>query len=218
MLDQKHYIFHDELSKVNKLVVGQVQSGKTKYMIDYALEALSSDFDSVIVLGGNNSLLLRQTEIRFKEEFLKYEFTLIKISSTEFKYFPKSRTLITSLKTEDSLQKLLEFIKNSDSKRILILNDESDYGSINISRKTESTVFKLIKEINSLVKDGEYISITATPFADLLSKDYIKFDELKILDTPKDYTGISYFNETPGIYSPLNYIDDLRKMTRPSVF
>jgi len=189
-------IFYKPKLKIAKLIIGQVQSGKTTYMIEKAVGALTTDFDVVIILGGNTNILLNQTIKRFREKFKSENFNIFDIAKTEYLSIPNGKTIITSLKNKNSLELLIELLKNSDSKKVLFLDDESDYGGINIGGLKKSLLYSYLKKINSLIYKGEYLSITATPFADILSEDAIKFDELIVLPLNVNYTGLTYFNNS----------------------
>jgi hypothetical protein len=206
--------FYKPKDKKTKLIVGQVQSGKTTYMIEQAIKALKEDFDAVIVMGGNTNLLLNQTNKRFKFEFKPEEFNLINVTRTEHYFIPNGKTLIFSLKTKYSLEKLLELLKNSNPKKILFLDDESDYGGINIGTKEEkSLIYSYLRQINNLIMNGEYFSITATPFADLLNDNAMNFDEIVVLPVNENYTGISYFNHA-NLYEVSKVDQQIRNFTK----
>ncbi len=183
-------------SKSKALVVGQVQSGKTRFMIGQTEKALKGDFDAVIILGGTNNELLKQTTDRFKNEFGR-DFNLIETKDTVYSSVPNGKSLILSLKGKRSLEKLEEILFNSIDKKILLFDDESDFGGINISGEEESrsALNKLLNKIFGYIDTGLFISVTATPYADLLSSDSDGFDYAYVLTPPKEYTGIEFFSK-----------------------
>ena len=75
--------FLDTNSKKVVLAVGQVQAGKTQFIINTVKEALlDNDYDCALILGGVNNILLEQTEKRFENDndFKKYNIGYYNIS------------------------------------------------------------------------------------------------------------------------------------------
>lgn len=182
--------------KHKALIIGQVQSGKTKFMIEQSEKALNGNFDAVIILGGTNNNLLKQTVNRFFEWFGK-NFHFIEIKNTTFTSVPSGKSLITSVKGGSSFAKLEKFLQNTNDKKILIFDDESDFGSINTSNSEKRSSFN--KSINNLYKfmdRGILVSVTATPFADILSEDSNQIKYSLILEPNDEYTGSDYFEKS----------------------
>ena len=177
------------------LAVGNVQSGKTRFMCNEIVESLLNGFDIAVVIGGTNNLLLGQTYERFIRDVQSKGFIVRQIRDGFLNRMADgSKVVITSLKHVDSLEKIVKTINNFPGKKIIVFDDESDFGSINIGKQNLSRVHLKIKEIQQSIINGIYVSLTATPFADILSKSAFDFDEyIKII--PGDgYTGVSEFN------------------------
>ncbi len=192
----------EDSSKHRALIIGQVQSGKTKFMIEQTERALESNFDTVIIIGGTNNNLLSQTQNRFFKKF--EEFIFFDIKGTSRTAIPNGKSIITTLKGKDSLIKIKEIIKNSYDKKILIFDDESDFGSINTSSSEEpTTINKLLNEIYEEIHSGLLVSVTATPFADLISDNSKNIKYAYIIKANEEYTGISFFENNDDIYKTL---------------
>lgn len=185
--------------KHKALIIGQVQSGKTRFMIEETEKALAGDFDSVVILGGTNNNLLKQTVDRFFNQFGR-NFSFIEIKNTEFSSIPSGKSLITSLKGKDSFKKLEEIFENTNDKKILVFDDESDFGSIDISKTMDrSSLNNSINNFYKYMDKGIFVSVTATPFADILSKDSEQIKYSLFLKANKNYTGSEFF-EKSNIY------------------
>jgi hypothetical protein len=83
---------------------------------------------------------------------------------------------------------------------MLIIDDESDYGSINYKEKEDPTVInKRIRELLSLFSKGSYVAYTATPYANIfidheatneeIGDDLFPKDFIYALDAPSNYFG-----------------------------
>lgn len=174
------------------LVVGNVQSGKTRYMLEKSLEALEGDYDCAIVLGGSNNSLVNQTSKRFNANFDTSKYFLIDMAETPLERIPEGKTVITLIKAKDKLEKL-EHLLNMYNGKIIIFDDESDFGSINQGGDKRTTINRLIYEIFNNSDSCTLLSITATPFADILSDTV--FSNTEVLEPYDSYCGSSYFLE-----------------------
>lgn len=88
---------------------------------------------------------------------------------------------------------------------MLVVDDESDYASVNTKREESPTVINaLIRGILGTAKKSSYLAFTATPFAnvfidhettqELLGDDLFPRDYIRTLDAPSNYVGSrSYF-------------------------
>ena len=208
-------IFIETQTARSLLVVGQVQSGKTRFMIEKTKEAFSvQNYDCVILIGGTNNLLLNQTDSRFIDEFKNLDVKYIEIKSSIYDDIPNGKVLISTLKSKVQLEKTIHLMKYSwKNKKVLIIDDESDYGGINTSDNEEkpTTLHVLIKKLIKSIHNGLHISITATPFADILS-EYTHFDSIHILKPNNEYTGLKYFSERESIFVKSIVDVELREM------
>ncbi len=55
--------------KSHKLIIGDVQSGKTKFMIDTTKKAIAEKIGVVVIISGTTNLLYDQTLTRFRSAF-----------------------------------------------------------------------------------------------------------------------------------------------------
>lgn len=186
-------------NKCQLILVGQVQSGKTKNIISIIKKAINKfNYDLIIYFSGITNDLNNQTYNRLSKEITNV------ITTKDLNQNILSSLVIVSLKQSDNIRKIEEFILNNKSKfkKILIIDDESDYGSINskdIEDDEASIVYELIyKNIYKMCKNsGGVLKLTATPFVNILTKkEKFKKDSPYIysLPTNKNYTGVSYFN------------------------
>lgn len=197
------------------LVVGQVQSGKTGFVLGAVAKACDANYNCVIVLTSNITLLFDQTYKRFNKNLLKpnysYKINIIDASG-EFFELPSNkgrgnkfsyddgdkRTSIYVIKKQKqittNLAEALEHFFNDPSigpypytSNVLIIDDEGDHSSLDTSDNTKDKTTKTAKTAKKAKEDRiavinnniiqilskfdyfHYLSLTATPFANIIS-------------------------------------------------
>lgn len=182
------------------ILVGQVQSGKTRRVISLINKAIRTfKYDLVLYFSGITNDLNNQSYDRLSFE-IGNVITTKEIHNTKI----LSGMVIVSLKQIDNLKEIEDFILSNQSKfkKILIIDDESDYGSINNKKTGEepSVIYEIIyKNIYNLCKEsGGVLKLTATPFVNILSKkELYKTSNPYVFSLPTNdnYTGVTFFNK-----------------------
>lgn len=182
---------------VKGLVVGHVQSGKTANMA--GLMAIGSDngYNLFIILSGTIEALRQQTQKRllrdlnFPECPKNLEWRSLEhlglnspdgeqASHLAFHEGSHSRHMTVSLKNVIRLKNLKKWLTKDPHKlkqmRIVIIDDEADQASINtaaLGADTPSKINSCIVELTKLsAQSVNYISYTATPYANFLNESY----------------------------------------------
>ncbi|WP_027063283.1 Z1 domain-containing protein [Mesoplasma seiffertii] len=206
----------DLKQKQKILVVGQVQSGKTNFIMQLCECLLEKDFDAIVILGGTTNNLLDQTRDRFYKHKLSEKYQIIDIENTSYTKIPDNKIIISSLKAKESITKVNEMIYNSLPKKVAIFDDESDYAGQNIQKYGEgSMLYKLLKQMYERLYKGVYIGVTATPFADLLSNDSSDIDYVHLLRHNANYTG-SHFFILNNLYEVVEITREQRRLEKSS--
>lgn len=205
------------------LIVGEVQSGKTKNIIDLIKSSFiangKSAFDIIIIFGGTTTNLNNQTKERVEDKDKENGlggFEKIKFKNFSELYSYQTDCLKTviyiGMKSNDELENILYVLKHiSDlkSKRVLIIDDESDFGSLNTRELGNPSKYsEIIEKIFSMIDNNSALmSITATPYANLINNKASPYDYVITFPCKQSYgyKGISYFNNLKNFY--LN-IDD----------
>lgn len=205
------YIFESE-EKEKVLCVGQVQSGKTANIIKCIEHALNINYKIIIVIGGITNLLLNQTKTRIENSLCLTNDIKILSSKKDIEekmsFSTNNKLIIVCLKNHDVLNSIfqtLDFMNLSgEDKKILFIDDECDYGSINTSEN--SKIHSLISNIYDRFHHGKMLTFTGTPFANILSENssQIKPDRIVTLNNYPDYCGLKEFNQT-NCYLIKNY-------------
>lgn len=189
-------------SKKTLLIIGKVQSGKTRTFIGLTAKALDNYFDTVIVLTGTTKILHNQTIERFKHYFQDQLQTHL-IDSDELYYHSGKKHIIFCLKHHSRVDDLAEAIKSS-KRKYLIIDDESDQASLNSYNNINNfnSIFKISSTnnaINKLIRNNnrKYVQITATPAGHILTSNFDSFSPDYITTIPEhnNYIGNSHFFE-----------------------
>lgn len=193
------------------LCVGQVQSGKTKNIENIIKYAIEKSYDFVIFFAGITNLLLQQTKERIEDSLWKDKSS---IDNNSFKFYDQSNignlsniyklfktNIVNILKGSKSINKVYEALNIIDlrNKKVLIIDDECDYASINIGKESSSKIYELIEALYSKrIHNGKLISFTGTPFANIMNKNSngLQIDRIVTLLNYQDYCGLEYFNNS----------------------
>ena len=215
VLDVTKEIFNDKLknfdfkSKINGLLLGEVQSGKTSQMLGVIAAAADRDYDFFIVVTSDNNRLQQQT---YERTFLAFsDFQICNINDTiEFRLNQMRKPIVLILKKNASvLRKWRNEILNSGflngtGRSIFIVDDEADAASLNtqVNRNSISTINRRLAEICDTASSCVYLQVTATPQAVLLQTDDSNFRPTFITSFKpgKNYLGGSFFFSRPDSY------------------
>lgn len=195
-------------NKNKVILVGQVQSGKTAKVIELVKSAIKKhNYDLIIYLSGMTTDLNNQAFERLSSDYIGNV-----VNINEIKKIKEFNSLvIVTLKEKVNLKKLIKFIEFNKTKfeKILIIDDESDYGSINSKNdaKIISPIYKKIYvDIFNFCKKGGVLQLTATPFVNLLTnKDLFRQADpyVFVLPTSEEYMGVLFFNKLKNFWYPI---------------
>jgi len=205
----------------NYLFYGDVQSGKTTKTFNLIL-SLIKKFDVIVYFDGTNNSLHEQTSKRWCDFRKKINNFVNKnfFSNIDPSYFGWDENCVNNenkyffliTKKIGDYYAINEIIKKPffKNKRLLIIDDESDYGSSEI---TNGEFYKQMENLYKTCDNCWYFAITATPFKNLKSNGTFKIEKF-ILFTDlygenKDYTGIETFfsNDSYKVINSINYED-----------
>lgn len=193
------------------VVIGKVQSGKTSNFISLISLAFDNGYDITIVLGGTKKPLLKQNSDRIKEYFHDVKDSVFVLNSNENADHLKEdnirsflrrekKIIIVGLKSVKQISTIIQIFKNNslNEKPILIIDDEGDEYSLNtkVKQKKESSTYSTILDLKSTLQRHCYVSVTATPQANLLISKIDKLSpDFGVLVPPGDgYCGLNVFH------------------------
>ncbi|AWK52496.1 hypothetical protein DIC82_16475 [Clostridium beijerinckii] len=195
----------DEIRDKPLMMLGKIQSGKTKSFIGVISLAFDNGYDLAVVLTKNSNALAMQTTARMKQEFTEFrDDDLIDIFDimcipTDLSRFELDKKLILVVKKEhNNLPKLLNFIKAyalNESKKCLIIDDEADFCSIGYEMNKDTEIFdlrKIASQINDLRLEltCRFIQVTATPYSLYLQPETINLGGDKDIKPVKPATTV----------------------------
>src|ERR1043165_702716 len=204
------------------MLLGKVQSGKTRTFISILALAFDNGFDIAIVLSKNSTALIEQTHKRLSSEFNDFiedgelEIYDIMHSPEAFGAFElDSKLLFVAKKQKDNLRRLIDLFKNHPAmaaKRVLIVDDEADNASIGYTKKEDlieaQKIATQITKLRSTINESSYLQVTATPYSLYLQPTEIEVANVlafkrtrpaftKLVPVPSDYVGgETYFGES----------------------
>ncbi len=187
-----------ENKKSISLICGQVQSGKTNQIIDIIFTAFEKfDYDCVFFLCGTTNSLKEQSEKRIRETN-NHKFIIKNVNEI---ILISRKILVPLLKQKNSLEKMNSTIVDNPNKKILIIDDECDFATINNKNENYSEINRLITKSYDFIDNGGLILVTATPYANILNtRTKLNVDWIFTMQAPNSYTGINYFNNLENFY------------------
>ncbi|OWK27296.1 MAG: hypothetical protein US76_00020 [Parcubacteria group bacterium GW2011_GWA2_38_13b] len=213
------------------ILLGKIQSGKTRAFIGIMALSFDNGYDAAIILTKGTKALLKQTVQRMEKDFAEFiqedkaEVFDIMVMPDNLTAYERNKKLIIIVKKEVNnmrriLEKLASVYPDLREKRILIVDDEADYASISFRKHAEAVevgrISSQIDELRSIVQKVDYLQVTATPYSLYLQPSIVE-DKVEFLPKrpaftillPKhdDYVGGDfYFNESENEDSIAHFV------------
>ena len=176
------------------MLLGKIQSGKTRAFTGLMALAFDNRFDMVFILTKNSKALVQQTYKRMRREFSDFihdneieVFDIMKAIEGLTDYELDKKIVIVAKKEKRNLDRISDFISNytiQQRKACLIIDDEADTTGIGFSKVKDSddefdlrTVASKVNEIRGSLDGCVFVQVTATPYALYLQPD---FDEKNV--------------------------------------
>lgn len=203
----------------NMLLVGRVQSGKTSNLEMLTAIAFDNGYNSVVIYGGYDTVLLNQTKKRFEKAFNVSDESKVYVFSTSesdellnvdqdivdtIVNIKRGKIIFVSMKRVKALSKLNSVLQLIDTTQIksFIIDDEGDQASLNTEFKKMSTspTYSQIIQMKDLLNDPLYLSVTATPQALVFSPEMslLRPNRSRLIHPGNGYTGADSFHLQEG--------------------
>lgn len=169
------------------MLLGKIQSGKTRAFIGVIALCFDNDYDIAIVLTKATNPLSEQTMNRLQDDFEDsledkvQVHDIMAIPDHLSKYEIDQKMIIVAKKEINNLRRLRKVLIDQypdlKSKKILFVDDEADFASIGYRRDRESgdiepgKISKAIDDLRSDVNSSSYLQVTATPYSLYLQPD-----------------------------------------------
>ncbi len=180
--------FADSEEKINRpiMMLGKIQSGKTRAFTGLIALAFDNNFDMVFILTKNSKALVQQTVSRMKKEFAFENRSIIvtdimKASSKMSGYELERKNIIVAKKESRNIANLIDFIEKhsiNEHKRCLIIDDEADTTGIGYKKIkgtdefTLRTVSSKVNEMRGTLDGCVFVEVTATPYSLYLQPNF----------------------------------------------
>lgn len=202
------------------MLLGKIQSGKTKTFLGAIALSFDNNFDIAIILTKGTKALARQTLARVRREFALFDerddleiYDIMTIPSRLTPYELSHKLIFVVKKQSDNMDRLAKVFSETypqlASKRVLIIDDEADYASIGFhNTKHEGLVInKTARQIDALrhiVSASAFLEVTATPYSlylqppENLTVQGIEFKPVRpafteLVPVHTDYIGSDYY-------------------------
>lgn len=171
------------------MLLGKVQSGKTRTFISILALAFDNGFDVAIILTKNSRPLAEQTKKRLEDEFNTFVdvgdlevYDILQAPESFTAYELQSKIIFVVKKQDDNLRRLIDLVSTKcpalSQKRTLVIDDEADSASIGYSKKQEqieaNKIAKQISDLRSFISSLSFLQVTATPYSLYLQPDKVE--------------------------------------------
>jgi hypothetical protein len=166
------------------ILLGLIQSGKTRAFIGVVAKCFDEGFDIAIIFTKNSVALVEQTMKRLKSEFEMpiernklYVWNIIKLQNSQqlTGYVLNNKIIFVVKKESKNLEKLHEMFDNEilKNKKVIIVDDEADMASVSFvadrSQDDGIDYAKVAKSItlfrSKLRGNNSFLQVTATPYS-----------------------------------------------------
>lgn len=173
------------------MLLGKIQSGKTRGFLGVIAKSFDRDFDIAIVLTKGTKTLVKQTVQRIEsefEDFIKLDevllFDVMHMPQVMTKSERRRKMIIVAKKQSQNLSRLLDLFSESypelGGRRVLLVDDEADMASVrfvkNKNRKGEKkderagdlaqgSIAQQMDDLRAAVSGMAFLQVTATPYA-----------------------------------------------------
>lgn len=218
------------------ILLGMIQSGKTRAFTGIIAKCFDLEYDIAIILTKNSVALVDQTMKRLKSEFKMpvernrlYVWDIIKLQDGQLTGYTLSQKNIIVVKKEnknmEALEKMFRDVPYIQNKKILIVDDEADQASVSFynDRNLEdgfgpgavaSSISRIRRE---LMTNCSYLQVTATPYSLYLQPEDLELNQeeyapqrpsfTNILHPHSEYIGGEYyFEKSMDLTSPASFL------------
>ncbi|WP_079479175.1 Z1 domain-containing protein [Halobacillus salinus] len=179
------------------MLLGKIQSGKTRTFIGVMGLAYDHGFDAVILLTKGTNALVRQTYARLTSEFEERideddlrVYDIMAMPEALRKYELSQKLAFIVKKETKNLDRIketfFETYPDLAHRRVLFIDDEADYASVAYEHKKDQNVTHLrvlatkINELRENLTASSFLQVTATPYSLYLQPDDMTIHENKV--------------------------------------
>ncbi len=164
------------------MLLGKIQSGKTRAFLGIIALGFDRNFDVAVVLTKGTKTLGNQTVRRIASEFKSFReenalqvFDILKIPTLTQWELEEQKLVIVAKKEHNNMRRLIDLFRTTHpslaQKRVLIVDDEADFASVRFAKKRGSDEVdqgRIANQMDDLRREltrGSFLQVTATPYA-----------------------------------------------------
>ena len=163
------------------MLLGKIQSGKTRGFVGVIAKAFDSGYDIALVLTKGTKTLSAQTVRRLSVDFAEFieddEFLVLDIMNLPGKLTRselRRKIVVVAKKQAKNMERLIVFMNAHDglqNRRVLIVDDEADLASVRFVRKngqasvSQGIIADQIDQLRDLSRGVAFLQVTATPYS-----------------------------------------------------
>ena len=164
------------------MLLGRIQSGKTRAFIGVTARAFDRNFDVAVILTKGTKTLAAQTVARlgadFREEIDNDEILVFDIMTPPGRLIRgdlKKKLIIVAKKQVDNLARLNNFFTEDypslAKANVLLIDDEADLASIRFVKRTgvnqveQGKIAEKMDEFRTAMESTSFLQVTATPYS-----------------------------------------------------
>ena len=192
------------------MLLGKIQSGKTKTFLAIMGLAFDNEFDVTVILTKGTKALSKQTLQRVQKDFMSFvhddELLIFDIMNMPEKltgYELKKKLIIVVKKQKDNLARLISLFEHDNyglqNRKTLLIDDEADYASVGYSRKDGAVDANLtalrLDELRKTSNDIAFLQVTATPYSLYLQPEEIAVNGMAFRPVRPAFTELVPIND-----------------------
>ncbi|MBA1365423.1 Z1 domain-containing protein [Burkholderia gladioli] len=172
-----------ETSEANPgMLLGKIQSGKTRAFLGVIARAFDRDFDIALVFTKGTKTLARQTVRRISSDFKLFidddemlVYDIMEMPGRMTRSELKRKLVIVAKKQAKNLDRVLDLFSNIHpelaNRRVLLVDDEADLASVRFVKKrnatnyTQGAIAQQMDDLRRIVPNMAFLQVTATPYA-----------------------------------------------------
>lgn len=183
------------------ILLGKIQSGKTRAFLGVIAAAFDDGFDCALVLTKGTKSLAYQTLRRVEADFAPFRdedevqvFDILNMPPNLRRFELDQKIIMVVKKEDDNLRRVLGLLDSTypmlKQRRWLIIDDEADFASLTFRKDdgvvVPGTINQLIESLRVKLGNSQFLQVTATPYSLYLQpEEGVKINGIPILKPRK---------------------------------
>ena len=163
------------------MLLGKIQSGKTRAFVGAIARAFDLGFDIALVLTKGTKTLSAQTVSRLSADFAEFiaddelmVLDIMKLPGKLTRSELRRKIVVVAKKQSRNLEKLIDFMEEQEGlkkRKVLLVDDEADLASVRFVQKkgeqsvSQGTIADQIDQLREITSEIAFLQVTATPYS-----------------------------------------------------